>query len=284
MLPARFELHRPDTLAGALQLLAEYGDEATAYAGGTELLVALKARVLRYAHVVDLKHIEALRVIALRPDGTLSIGALCTHHRIANHPLVLKTIPAYAALSANVANIRVRVSGTLGGNLCFAEPHADPPALLCALEADLVLAGPEGERHIAMKDFILSELTTARADGELLLSIEVPPSTAGTRAAYRAFGHLERPAAGVAAVAVPGSAGMQWRFWVGAACGRPTRLDALEQAAAGLSGRDAIAAIERAAPAAAETLDAHDDLHGSADYKRHLVTVLARRAAEACLS
>jgi carbon-monoxide dehydrogenase medium subunit len=281
MLPARFELHRPESVAAALALLAEHGDDAAFYAGGTELLIALKARVLRYAHVVDLKRIAALRGISEGADGTLIIGALATHHQLAQHPLIRERLPAYAELSNNVANIRVRVSGTLGGNLCFAEPHADPPALLCALQARVRLAGTGGERVVDMQDFILGEFTTARADGELLLAIEIPALPAGARAAYRASGHLERPAAGVAAVALPKG---EWRFWAGAVSGRPTRLESLEQAAAGLHGRDAIAAIERAAPAAANALEAHDDMHGGADYKRHLVTVLARRAAEACLS
>jgi carbon-monoxide dehydrogenase medium subunit len=284
MLPARFELHRPESVAAALALLAEHGDDATPYAGGTELLIALKARVLRYAHVVDLKRIDALRGVSEGPDGTLIIGALATHHQLAQHPLIRERLPAYAELSNNVANIRVRVSGTLGGNLCFAEPHADPPALLCALQASVRLAGAAGERVVAMEDFIMGEFTTARADGELLLSIEIPRLPAGARAAYRASGHLERPAAGVAAVAMPKGAGFEWRFWAGAVSGRPTRLESVEKAAAGLKGSDAIAAIMREAPAAANALEAHDDLHGGAEYKRHLVTVLARRAAEACLS
>ncbi|MSQ54752.1 MAG: carbon monoxide dehydrogenase [Betaproteobacteria bacterium] len=263
MLPARFELHRPECVADALALLSDLGEDATFYAGGTELLVAMKARVLRFGHVVDIKRIEALRGIALREDGTLVIGALATHHQLANHPLVLERFSAYAALSADVANIRVRVAGTLGGNLCFAEPHADPPALLCALDARVVLCGPEGERVVPMAEFILGEFTTARKDRELLVRVEIPRMADGAQAAYRAFGHLERPAVGVAALR---AANGRWRFWVGAISGHPTLLEC---------------APEEVADAAAG-IDADDDLHGSAEYKRHLVGVLARRAANAC--
>ena len=263
MLPARFELHRPARIEEALALRARLGDDATFYAGGTELLVALKARVLRYGHLVDLKRIDALRGIVLREDGTLAIGALATHHEIASHPHVRERQPAYAALSADVANIRVRAAGTLGGNLCFAEPHADPPALLCALEARVVLAGVDGERTLPMREFILGEFTTARADGELLLRVEIPPLPPGASAAYRAFGQLERPAVGVAALRAPGG---HVQLWVGAIAGRPVPLACAPEEAA----------------AAAGALEAHDDLHGSAEYKRHLVGVLARRAAEAC--
>lgn len=263
MLPARFALHRPARVEEALALRAQHGDDAAFYAGGTELLVAMKARVLRYPHVIDLKRIDALRGITVREDGTLVIGALATHHAIATHPQVRACQPAYAALSADVANIRVRAAGTLGGNLCFAEPHADPPALLCALGARVVLAGDDGERTLPMREFILGEFTTARADGELLLRVEIPPLAAGARAAYRAFGQLERPAVGVAALREPGG---RVRLWVGALAGRPMPL----------------ACAPEEAGDAARALEAHDDLHGSAEYKRHLVGVLARRAAEAC--
>jgi len=283
MLPARFNLHRPGSVDEAIALLAEHGDDASPYAGGTELLIAMKARVVRFAHIVDIKRIAGLRSVALRHDGGLAIGALCTHHELANHPLVRERLPAYAELSANVANIRVRVAGTLGGNLCFGEPHADPPAMLCALGAEAVLAGPKGERRLALRDFFLGELSTARADDELLLRVEVPGLPVGASAAYRAFGHLERPAVGVAAVAVPEGGGYAWRFFAGSICGRPTALTPIEDAMAGLPATDALRTLDRSAEAAAAEVEAHDDLRGSAEYKRHLVTVLARRAARAAL-
>jgi carbon-monoxide dehydrogenase medium subunit len=245
-------------------MLARHGEEATVYAGGTELLLAMKARVLRYAHLVDLKRIAALRGVELLRDGTISIGALTTHHELATHPLILEKVPAYAELSDAIANIRVRVMGTLGGNLCFAEPHADPPALLCALGARVVLVGQSGERKVPMPEFIQGEFTTGRGAGELLSRVEIPALPPRARAAYRSFGQLERPAAGVAAVRL----GDDWQFWAGALTARPTLLARAPDDVAGAAAR----------------LEADDDMHGSADYKRHLVTVLARRAMQACLS
>jgi aerobic carbon-monoxide dehydrogenase medium subunit len=283
MLPRRFNLHRPERIADAVALLAEYGDDASPYAGGTELLIAMKARVLSYAHIVDLKGIAELRGVCMRGDGGLSIGPLSTHHALANDPLVRERLPAYAKLSANVANIRVRATGTLGGNLCFAEPHADPPAMLCALNAELVLASPAGERRMLLRDFVLGELSTARATDEILVRIEVPGLPAGTRAGYRAFGHLERPAVGVAAVAVPLAKGYDWRLRVGSICGRPTALPDLERAMRGLPADDALAILAEGAEEAAAHVEADDDIRGSAEYKRHLVGVLARRAARAAL-
>ncbi|VTU30907.1 FAD binding domain-containing protein [Variovorax sp. RA8] len=286
MRPPRFELHRPTALAQAIALKAEFGDAAAFHAGGTELLIALKARVLSYEHVIDIKRVDELRGIRLRSDGTLSIGALCTHHAIANDPLVRELLPGYAHLSDHVANIRVRMAGTIGGVLCFGEPHADAPTMLCALDAWVVLAGPQGQREVPSREFQEGEFATVRQDDEILVSIEIAPQSPGTRSAYRCFGHTERPAVGVAAVW--SSDGWQrLSLWAGAITASPTRLAQAEEAAARLAPdlppEEIWRALAPAVTADAAGIDAHDDLHGGADYKRHLVTVLAQRAIEACL-
>ncbi|WP_332816004.1 FAD binding domain-containing protein [Ramlibacter sp.] len=276
-----FQLHRPRTLEEALALLEEHGDDASPIAGGTELLVALKARVLHYEHLVDLKKVAGLRGASIDAAGGIAIGALSTHHELANHPVVREHLPAYAALSDNIANIRVRCAGTLGGNLCFAEPHADPPALLCALGAQLVLERPGRSRRVPMQDFITSDFTTAREDGELLTRIDIPRPVAGASFAYANFGHLERPAVGVAVGCRPAGSGLAFEVWVGAIAGRPVRLDRVERALEGAPAGEAAAVARRAAEAAAGTLEAHDDIHGSADYKRHLAAVLVGRMVDA---
>lgn len=287
MRPARFQLHRPTSLNEALALKAEHGDAATFHAGGTELLVALKARVLQYDHVIDIKQVPELRSIRIGDDGTLVIGALSTHHAIANDPLVRRLLPGYAELSEQVANIRVRVAGTIGGVLCFAESHADAPTLLCALDAQIALAGPGGERVVAAREFHLGEFTTARQEDELLVSINVPPQPAGARSAYRCFGHTERPAVGVGAAWSPNGP-QRLSLWAGAISGVPARLAQAEAAATRLSPdmlpADVWPQLLPAVETDAAALEAHDDLHGGADYKRHLVTVLAQRAIEACLT
>lgn len=287
MRPHRFALHRPASVREALALKARHGDEASFYAGGTELLVALKARVLRYEHLIDLKPLAELRAIEAKEDGTLVIGALCTHHAIATNPLVRKLLPAYAELSEQVGNIRVRVTGTIGGVLCFAEPHADAPTLLAALDARVRLSGLEGERTVPSREFHLGEFTTARRDDELLLAIEVPPLGDGNRAAYRCFRHTERPAVGVAAVWKP-RAPRRLDLWVGAIAAVPTRMTKSENAAmrlpAELRAGEAWESLRPVVEEEAQALEATDDLHGSADYKRHLAAVLAQRALEACLA
>jgi carbon-monoxide dehydrogenase medium subunit len=286
MRPKKFFLHRPKDLDEAISLKAAHGDAATFHAGGTELLVALKAHVLRYEHVIDLKQIAALKGVRVRDDGTISIGSLTSHDTIANHPIIRESLPGYAELSEHVANIRVRIAGTLGGVLCFAEPHADAPTMLCALDAWVVLLGPGGEREVPSRDFHLGEFATAREDDEVLTSIEIAPQSPGTRSAYRSFGHTERPAGGVAAVWSSDNP-QRLSLWAGAISASPVRLARAEEAAAELASdipADAIWKHLRDAVAAdAEAIDAHDDLHGGADYKRHLVSVLAERAIKACL-
>lgn len=278
-----FQLHRPRALEEALGLLEEHGDDASAIAGGTELLVALKARVLHYDHLIDLKKVPGLRGTWINPSGAIAIGALSTHHELANNPLVREHLPAYAALSDNIANIRVRCTGTLGGNLCFAEPHADPPALLCALGAELVLERAGRSRRVRMEEFITSDFTTEREDGELLTRIEVPRPAPGATFAYANFAHLERPAVGVAVGCRPDKAGLAFDVWVGAIGGRPVRLAGVESTLRGERTAQAAAIATAAAHEAAGQLDAHDDIHGSADYKRHLAAVLVGRMVDRVL-
>jgi carbon-monoxide dehydrogenase medium subunit len=277
MLLPPFQHHRPSELAAAHELMARFGDEAAAYAGGTEVLLAMKARVLRYAHMIDLKQIAALD--GIRQDGgMLVIGALTSHFRLATDPLIRRLIPAYAALSDGIANIRVRVAGTLGGNLCFAEPHADPPALLAALGASVTLQSADGTRAVPVAGFIEGEFTTVRRDDELLTEIRIPIPGAGERFCYRSFGHLERPAVGIAAGCVPQDGSFSYLVWAGAIAGHPIQLDTLEHALHGVPPAELMDVLPTASIEAAATLPAQDDLHGSADYKQHLAAVFMRRA------
>lgn len=277
MLPHPFQHHRPTRLDEALEILSRLDEEATPYAGGTELLLAMKARVLRYEHLVDIKRIGEMRGIRTT-EGEIVIGALSTHLTLATDGTIRKLLPTYAALSNNVANIRVRAQGTLGGNLCFAEPHADPPTLLCALDASLMLAGPEGERRVAMCDFIEGEFTTVRGAAEILRDIRIPLPMKGARFSYHSFGHLERPAVSVAVGYVPEGGAARYRIFAGALTSRPTALEALAGHLAGVAPHDLMEALASHAEGAVADLETDDDLLGSADYKRHLARVMLERA------
>lgn len=279
MLPHRFQYHRPQQLEAVFDLLDRHGEDASVYAGGTELLLALKARVLRYEHLVDLKRITALKGVRAG-DGEIVIGALSTHFSLAADSTLRRFVPAYAELSNGIANIRVRVAGTIGGNLCFAEPHADPPALLAALGTTLTLRNAERERSVAMADFIEGEFSTVREQTEIMTEIRIPIPAASTRFAYRSFGHLERPAVGIAAGYVPHAGVASYRFWAGAIGDKPIHLQSIENALEGIPPASIRDVLSQAAVAAAQELPAQSDLSGSADYKRHLAAVLTRRAAE----
>jgi carbon-monoxide dehydrogenase medium subunit len=167
-----------------------------------------------------------------------------------------------AAMERRVANVRVRAAGTLGGNLAFAEPHADPPALLAALGARVELAGPAGPRELSIDDFVLGAYETALGEDEILTAILVP---LGVPAVYEKFQVLERPAVGVAAARRADGLALV----VGAVDDRPVRVAVDDE-----QDEDALCA------AAMEAVDPVDDLSGSAEYKRHLTGVMVRRALE----
>lgn len=272
--------HRPERLAGVFDALAKHGDDAAVYAGGTELLLALKARVLRYEHLIDIKRVKELTGIRLE-NGMLVIGALTTHHQIANSELVKANAPAYAALSEGVANIRVRAAGTLAGNLAFAEPHSDPPSLLAAMDASVTLVSPGATRSVPMREFIVSEFTTVREENELITEIRIPATGAGEGYAYRKFGHLERPAVGASAGCLIAEGKASYRLWFGAIGDRPLHAGEIENAIEGTPVAALHDVLPRAAEDFASKIAATSDLHGSADYKQHLASVLIQRALRA---
>lgn len=279
LLLSDFALHRPESLEGVLGLRTELGDEAALYAGGTELLLAMKMGVLDYGHLIDLKRVPELRGIERR-DGALRIGAAATHRDIETDPLVVRDVPALAALARNVANVRVRAAGTLAGNLAFAEPHADPPALLVALGASVELAGPAGHRVLDVEEFVAGPYETELAEDEVIEAIIIPLPADGSRATYRKFQVLERPAVGVAAAgSVRDGAWVQApSVVVGAVDERPVRVPADALAGASCDDEAALTDVEAAAR---DAVDPVDDLSGSADYKRHLTGVLVRRVLSA---
>jgi carbon-monoxide dehydrogenase medium subunit len=258
-----FQLHRPATVEEAVQLRGELGDEAALYAGGTELLLAMKMGVLDYEHLIDVKRIDGLRGIEIR-DGALRIGAATTHREIETSPVVLEHVPALATLARHVANVRVRAAGTLAGNLAFGEPHADPAALLTALDATVELIGSAGRRSLPVERFIAGAYETELGEDELIEAVTVPLQAPQTKATYLKFQVLERPTVGVAAVARNGD---EPTVVVGAVDDRPIRVDAVGD-------------IEDYVNAAREAVDPIDDLSGSAEYKRHLTGVMVRRALE----
>lgn len=285
MIP-RFSLARPRSLAEAFDAFAATGGEGAWVAGGTELLQVMKMGLAQFATLVDLKGIAELRGISVDDAGWLRIGGTTTHREIERSPLVQERLPGLAELEQHLANARVRNTGTLGGNLAFAEPHSDPATFLLACEAEVELAGPAGSRRLTIGDFVLGPLFTAREADEVLAAIHVPPRNPGEGRGYAKMKFFERPAASVA-VRLSVADGRVAAATV--AAGSLTEIPVLvHDAAAPLVGAatddEAFEAALAPAAAAMAGLDAVADLNGSADYKRHLAGVLLRRAARSALA
>jgi carbon-monoxide dehydrogenase medium subunit len=260
-------------------MLQTYGDEGRAYAGGTELLLAMKRGGLRYAHLVDLKTIRGLNSIELQ-NGGVQIGALATHLSIERSPLVRERLPILGQMEHRVANVRVRNTGTLGGNLCFGEPHSDPATLLLCLDSTVNVVGPQGSRVLRMDEFVIGSYETALAQCEVLESVHVGCLQPTQRAAYEKFQVHEYPMLGLALVLdLDPRAGqvLEARVAVGSVSPVPRRSTAAQELLTGAVG-DVRMRLHQAADVLADDAELIDDLDGSADYKRNLIHVFLERA------
>ncbi len=284
MIP-RFSLVRPRSLDEAFAAHAATEGEGAYVAGGTELLQVMKMGLAQFATLIDLKGLPELHGISVQPDGSLRIGAGATHREIERSQIVREAVPALIGLEAQLANVRVRNQGTLGGNLAFAEPHSDPATFLLACDADVELAGPGGSRRLPIIEFVVGPLFTAREPEEVLLAIHVPAAGAGVGRGYAKAKFFERPAVAVGvefrtADGVIAAA----RVAVGSITEVPVLVDGAAAAFEGVPATEAgMAAVAQDAAAAFGELDAVDDLNGSADFKRYLAGALLEHAARAAV-
>jgi carbon-monoxide dehydrogenase medium subunit len=275
---SRFEIHQPGSAIEASQMLSHFGDDAGFYAGGTELLLAMKHQALNYRHLIDLKVVPGLDSITVR-DGFLEIGATSTHRSIERSGLVQNNQLALAEMESQVANVRVRATGTLGGNLCFAEPHSDPATLLLVLDGAVKVESAAGSRDIPVGELIAGAYANNLAAGEILTKITVPCAKPTHRAAYMKFQIHERPTLGLGLWLETPDAGRTFtdaRVAVGCVCPFPTRGLNAEKLLTGSRG-DAENRLPDAADTIADAADLVDDNEGSAEYKRHLIHVFLRR-------
>jgi len=282
---APFEIHRAASVAEASALMADLGDDAVLYAGGTELLLLMKLGFAAYGHLVDVKPIDELAGIEAL-DGSLRIGACVTHRQIERSTVVASGWPHLVRMERAVANIRVRCTGTLGGNLAFADPHSDPLTFLLAADAGVVLGLGDARRRMPLTSFVLGPYTTALAPGELLVAIEVPAMHPGAGMAHLRFAFHERPAVTVTCfVEITDQAIRVARIAVGSVGVAGVRAAEAEAMLAGLDIRVLDPAVLAAAGrAAADASEPMADSNGSADYKHHLVTVLVGRAVHAAIA
>ena len=235
------------------EVLAAVDHDQAPYAGGTELVPAIALGLRRPTAIVDLKRVEALGRIEVDADaGTVSIGAAVTHRRLSDHPAVREHHPTLAAAASRVGNARVRSTGTVGGNLCFAEPRSDLGCVLVALGATTEIRCTRGARTLTIDELIVGAFETSLAEDEILTTITVPFEPPGM--SYWKLQSYERPTLGVAVVVTDA----QWEVTVGAATERPTRAVLAAGDTAGLA-------------AFVDGLELSDDMTGPPEYKRSVL-------------
>jgi CO/xanthine dehydrogenase FAD-binding subunit len=295
MKPAPFRYARAGTLAEAVALLAAGPEETKLLAGGQSLVPMLNMRLVRPAVLVDVNGLPELTGITTTADGGLRIGALTRHAELATSPAVREHAPLLAEAARHVGHAAIRNQGTLGGSLAHADPAAELPAALLALDARVRIQGPRGAREVAADAFFRGLLATALEPDEILTAIDVPAQPPGWGFAEIARRPGDFALAGVAVVihggrhpltlpapphggeGVPEAGPRELVRLVGFGVGdRPVRLTGAERLLTGAPLDDGSAA--RAGAAVGPDCDPPSDVHGSADYRRHLAGVLAERA------
>ncbi len=277
MIPSQFEYVAPTTVEDALSALAEAGEDAKIIAGGQSLLPVLRMRLNTPNVVVDLGKIEALR--GVRDDGdAIVVGAMTTHHDVLKHELVRENAFLITKAVELLADPQIRHRGTFGGALAHADPAGDLGAPSLALDAEFVIAGSGGSRTVPADEFFVDLFETAIGEGEILTEIRIPKRS-GWGAHYEKFvrvAHQWPIVAVAAAVKVEGGTISEARVGLTNMGSTPLRARAVEQALVGAEATDA--AVREAAQSAAEGTNPPSDLNGDSDYRRHLATVLTRRA------
>ena len=275
-----FEFLEPASVAEASRILAEVGDDCRLMAGGTALLLAMRQRMATPTHVVSLAKIDRLRGIEFDAAKGLRIGALAKHSDVERSALVQQHYPMLASMASRVANPQVRNQGTIGGNLCYADPATDPPGCLMSLGAQVVLGSARGERVLSIEEFLVDYYTTALEPDELLLEILVPVQAADSEGLYTRFRRTaaeHRPLVNLSLMARRSGPDCHLaRLVVGASTTIPTRVPRAEAFLAGKTITLEVAA--EAADMVATDIETLSDQRGSADFRRDMVRVVTRRS------
>ncbi|HEY0487170.1 MAG TPA: xanthine dehydrogenase family protein subunit M [Mycobacteriales bacterium] len=278
MIPASFDYVAPQSVEDAVAALASAGEDAKVMAGGQSLIPVLRLRLSYPETVVDLGRIPELK--GVRDDGdAIVIGSMTTHDEILRDPLVRQFAPLLVQATETVADPQVRHRGTFGGSLSHADPAGDLPSVALALDAELVIAGPDGRRTVAARDFFLDYLTTAIQPGEILTEIRLPKLGEGWGTCYEKFNRVAQAwsiVAVAAAVRRENGSIAEARVGLTNMGSTPLRATAVEQALAGQSADASV--VSAAAEHAADGTTPPEDVNARADYRSHLATVLTRRA------
>jgi carbon-monoxide dehydrogenase medium subunit len=279
MIPAAFDYLAPRTLEEALSALSEQGEEAKLLAGGQSLLPLMKLRLASPKLLIDLARIPGLRGIT-RHEGKFVIGALTTHYEIESSGLLQKSCPLLPQVARAIGDVQVRNRGTIGGSIAHADPAADWPAALLALEAELRLVRRSGERVIRAEEFFLGPMTTALEPAEILIDVRLPAAPRRWAGAYR---KMAQQASGFAIVGVAVSlatdeSGKCADIGIGVT-GLSDKAFRAASAEERLRGKKLTAeSIEESAAHAADGIEPLEDLHADAEFRAHLARVYTARA------
>ncbi len=277
MIPAPFEYLAPTTVEDALAALAEHGDDAKILGGGQSLLPVLRMRLNAPEMVIDLGKIESMR--GIRDDGdAIVVGAMTTHAAVGADPLVAEHAALVTGAVKHLADAQIRHRGTFGGALAHADPAGDLGAPVLALGAEFVIAGPGGTRTVGADDFFVDLFETAIGEDEILTEVRIPKHT-GWGAHYEKFVRVEHQwsiVAVAAAVRVEGGRIAEARVGLTNMGSTPLRARTVEEALVGVEATED--AVREAAAKAADGTNPPSDLNGEASYRKHLATVLTRRA------
>lgn len=278
MKPVDFELHQPTTVAEATALLAKYGDESKVLAGGQSLIPLLNFRLARPEHLIDLGRIASLTTVH-RTTNRLSIGAMVTYDSAHQSTAVREAVPLLAEALPHIAHRPIRARGTVGGSVAHADPAAEMPAVIRALDAVLVVVGPQGRREVDASEFFVANLVTALGDDELLVEIRLKPAPARTGAAFdevaRRRGDFALVGAGAQITLASDGTVEQARICITGVERTPHRATEAESLLVG--ARADVRTIEAAAARAQAGADPTGDLHATAAYRSDVAGALVER-------
>ena len=286
MKPAKFDYFAPATLDEALELLAQHGADAKVLAGGQSLMPMMNLRLVRPAVVIDINQVQGLSGISAA-DGTITVGALARQRQLQESDVIRASFPMMTAAIGHIGHFQIRNRGTIGGSLAHADPAAELPALCTALDAEFVIADSNATQTMSAAEFAIGPLITSLAPEQLLTEVRLPTLGDGWRWGFREVSRREGDFALVGSVAMLRTDGdgvcQEARITMFAVGDGPSRVPAAEQV---LVGRVVDDEVRRSAAAlVSEAVMPGSDIHASAEYRKEVSAVMARRALEdACAS
>ncbi len=284
MKPAPFEYFSPLKLEEAIALLEEHGEDSKVLAGGQSLIPLMNMRLAMPKYLIDINKLDGLDQI-MEVNGHLEIGALTRHHRIASSELIREKCPLLAEAAKHIGHRQVRYRGTMGGSVAHADPAGEFPTVVTALDGEIKLVGPKGERWVKPEAFFLGYLMTTMEPTEILTEIRLPVSPVGSGWSVQELARKENYfaiAGAICLLAVEGDKVTQADLGLMGVSPAPLKPRGAEDELRGNAFSDVI--IEKVAKSVMETVEPDSDLHGSEAYRREMAGVVTRRALKEAFS